>query len=62
VSVGRGAKRVAKAGVAKVTVRLNTRARKALGKGRTLSVRLSVEQAGARGRTATVLLRRGKQS
>lgn len=62
VKVASARKRTAKPGVTRVRVRLNRRARKALQRGRTLRVTLRVAQSGARTRTVTVSLKRGKRS
>jgi hypothetical protein len=55
--VGRTSKRVT-AGVTRVGLRLNARARRALASGRRLRVSVTVAQAGARSRSAAVVLRR----
>lgn len=60
--VGAARKRVAKAGVTTVTLRLDRRARRALRHGRVLRVTVRVAQSGARTRAATVTLKRGKRS
>jgi hypothetical protein len=62
VRVGGARTRFRKAGVTTVRVRLNRRARRALGRGRALRVKLRVARSGARTRAVTVALRRGARS
>lgn len=62
VKVAGTRKRVRRAGVMKVNLRLNARARKVLRSGRALRVALQVAQSGARTRSATVTLKRSKRS
>jgi hypothetical protein len=58
--VGRKTVRIRKAGVTRVNLRLNSRARAALKRGRTLNLSVQVRQSGARTRTLTVTLKRSK--
>lgn len=58
--VGRAVKRFARPGVARVRVKLNRNARRALGRGRTLRVSIGLHQAGARPRSIAVRLTRSK--
>lgn len=60
VKIAEARKQVKAAGVTRFELRLSTRARRALARGRVLHVSLRVAQTGASTRTATVRLERGK--
>jgi hypothetical protein len=60
--LGRGAKRVARPGTVTVSLRLNAVARRALHRGRRVTLAIEVRQAGVRRRSITVALKRGDRS